>query len=284
MQAKYRHALPQMGDEIFLTDGGIETTLIFHDGIELPHFAAFDLLRTRRGPGGAAALLCALCRGRPARRARAGARERDLAVEPGVGRGARLRAGGARRGERRRRSRFSAAIREAEETAARPMVLSGCLGPRGDGYAPDRFMSAAEAEAYHGRQVRVFEAAGADMVTAMTMTYVEEGGRHRPGGEGGRHPGGDLLHRRDRRLPAHGHGARRGDRGLRRGDRRLSGLLHGELRASDALPRPADRRRLDGADRRHPGERLEDEPCRARRGAGARSRRPGGARAGLSRR
>ena len=54
-------------------------------------------------------------------------------------------------------------------------AVSGCLGPRGDGYAPDRFMSAAEAEDYHGRQVRVFEAAGADLVTAITMTYLEEG-------------------------------------------------------------------------------------------------------------
>ena len=37
---------------IFLTDGGMETTLIFHEGIELPHFAAFVLLDRRRGPGG----------------------------------------------------------------------------------------------------------------------------------------------------------------------------------------------------------------------------------------
>ena len=38
--AKYRNALPQLGGEFFLTDGGIETTLIFHDGLELPDFAA----------------------------------------------------------------------------------------------------------------------------------------------------------------------------------------------------------------------------------------------------
>jgi hypothetical protein len=40
----YRHALPQLSDRITLTDGGIETTLIYHEGIELPHFAAFVLL------------------------------------------------------------------------------------------------------------------------------------------------------------------------------------------------------------------------------------------------
>ena len=43
--SKYRTALPQMNGDIFLTDGGIETTLIFHQGFELPYFAAFDLLK-----------------------------------------------------------------------------------------------------------------------------------------------------------------------------------------------------------------------------------------------
>ena len=127
------------------------------------------------------------------------------------------------------------------------MVLSGCLGPRGDGYAPDRFMSAAEAEAYHGRQVRVFEAAGADLVTAITMTYVEEGvGIARAAKAAGMPAVISFTVETDGCLRS-GHGARRGDRGLRRGDRRLSGLLHGELRASDALPRPAGRRRLAAA-------------------------------------
>ena len=47
-RARYRDALPQFDRTPFLTDGGIETTLIFHDGHELPHFAAYDLL-TRDG-------------------------------------------------------------------------------------------------------------------------------------------------------------------------------------------------------------------------------------------
>ena len=174
MRAKYRHALPQMGDEIFLTDGGIETTLIFHDGIELPHFAAFDLLRT---PEGRAAL------GRyyapyvaVAKRDR-----RGLILESATWRsnpewGAVLGyAPEALDAANAEAIALVREIRDAEETAASPMVLAGCLGPRGDGYAPDRFMSAAEAEDYHGRQVRVFAAAGADMVTAITMTYLEEG-------------------------------------------------------------------------------------------------------------
>ena len=39
----YRQALPQLNGGLFITDGGIETTLIFHDGLDLPYFAAFDL-------------------------------------------------------------------------------------------------------------------------------------------------------------------------------------------------------------------------------------------------
>jgi len=46
---KYRSNLPQLGEHIFLTDGGIETTLIFHEGIELPYFAAFKLLGSDEG-------------------------------------------------------------------------------------------------------------------------------------------------------------------------------------------------------------------------------------------
>src|SRR5262245_2558243 len=46
---KYRSQLPQLSGRFFLTDGGIETTLIFHEGLELPDFAAFDLLKDAAG-------------------------------------------------------------------------------------------------------------------------------------------------------------------------------------------------------------------------------------------
>lgn len=46
---RYRNALPQLGSDLFLTDGGLETTLIFHEGIELPDFAAFHLLKDATG-------------------------------------------------------------------------------------------------------------------------------------------------------------------------------------------------------------------------------------------
>jgi S-methylmethionine-dependent homocysteine/selenocysteine methylase len=54
------------------------------------------------------------------------------------------------------------------------MVISGCVGPRGDGYDPGRMMSADEAEAYHAAQIGVFAGTEADIVSAITMTYAEE--------------------------------------------------------------------------------------------------------------
>ena len=47
--ALYRHALPQLGGEIFLTDGGLETTLVFLEGVNLPCFVAFPLVNDPAG-------------------------------------------------------------------------------------------------------------------------------------------------------------------------------------------------------------------------------------------
>ncbi|MBS1844363.1 MAG: homocysteine S-methyltransferase, partial [Actinobacteria bacterium] len=37
-------ALPD-GSQLFIGDGGLETTMIFEEGFELPEFASFTLLR-----------------------------------------------------------------------------------------------------------------------------------------------------------------------------------------------------------------------------------------------
>ena len=47
--ARFRKALPQLGGDFFLTDGGIETPLVFLEGLELPDFAAFHLLKSKDG-------------------------------------------------------------------------------------------------------------------------------------------------------------------------------------------------------------------------------------------
>jgi S-methylmethionine-dependent homocysteine/selenocysteine methylase len=174
MKAKYRADLPQNGQKLVLSDGGIETTLVFLEGLDLPHFAAFDLLRT---PEGEAAV-----QGYYRPYVELAVREgRGLVLESASWRsnpewGATLGyAPEALDAANARTIEILHAVREGSETPATPIVISGCVGPRGDGYAPDRMMSADEAERYHARQVGVFERAGADMVSAITMTYVEEG-------------------------------------------------------------------------------------------------------------
>jgi homocysteine S-methyltransferase len=54
------------------------------------------------------------------------------------------------------------------------IVISGCVGPRGDGYNPTHVMSTDEAQAYHREQISVFSDTAADMVSAITMNYAEE--------------------------------------------------------------------------------------------------------------
>ena len=64
--------------------------------------------------------------------------------------------------------------RREYQTDRTPVVSSGCIGPRGDGYVPGRTMSTQEAETYHLEQIKTLAATSADMVCAMTMNYVEE--------------------------------------------------------------------------------------------------------------
>ena len=111
-------------------------------------------------------------------------------------------------------------LREEFESDDAPFVISGCIGPQDDGYSPETKLSADEAQAYHSTQIDTFADTAADMVTAITMTYADEAiGAHPRRARRG-HPGGDLVHGRDRRPAAERSGARRGDRGGRRRDRR----------------------------------------------------------------
>ena len=167
----HRDTLPQLsGDRLFITDGGLETTLIFHQGLDLPLFAAFDLLKTRRGQGRDPLLLRALRRDRQRERRRPDPRHRHLAREPGLGRAARLlAAASSTRPTGRRR-----AGEEIGEGVEGTVVLDGVVGPRGDGYVAENLMSAGRGAGYHSVQIGTFADTAADMVGAITMTYAEE--------------------------------------------------------------------------------------------------------------
>jgi S-methylmethionine-dependent homocysteine/selenocysteine methylase len=171
---KYRKQLPQLSGRQFLTDGGFETTLIFHEGWELPMFEAFTLLESDRG--------------RQAVRAYYD-RYVPMAVEHGAGFvlesptwranpdwAAKVGYDRARLAEINRAAiALMGEIREAHETEATPMPISGCIGPRGDGYDPGKVASAEAFQDYHAWQIGVLRDAGADLVSAITMTSISEG-------------------------------------------------------------------------------------------------------------
>ncbi len=194
-------ALPQMEGGLFLTDGGLETSLIFHEGWELPHFAAFHLLKDEAGT---AALRTYY--------------ERYLAIAQANGLGFVLESPTWRAssgwGEdlgysaekldavNRSAIELMRELRDENRGAGVDFVVSGCIGPQGDGYSPEELLTAEEAQAYHAPQIASFAAAGADMVSAITMTYPEEAiGIARAAGEAGIPSAISFTVETDGRLP-----------------------------------------------------------------------------------
>ncbi len=171
--AKYRNALPQLNGDWFLTEGGIETTLVFDKGIDLPQFASFPLLDN---PAGRELLRDCM---RPyfelARKHSVGMinetvtwrASRDWAQKLGIS-SADL--------ERLTRAAVDevVAFRKEYESDGHPVVISGSIGPRGDAYNPDQQLGIEEAERYHAEQIGVFRDTEVDLVTPMTLTHVEE--------------------------------------------------------------------------------------------------------------
>jgi S-methylmethionine-dependent homocysteine/selenocysteine methylase len=171
--SKYRNRLPQVEDQLFVTDGGLETTLIFQAGVDLPYFAAFDLLSNEKGTAElrryferyaelARAHGLGLVLESPTWRANSdwafklGYKDKTLADV------------------NRKAIGLMLEIRDEYEDARTPVVISGNLGPRGDGYVADARMTAPEAQAYHTPQVETFAQTDADMVAAFTINYTEE--------------------------------------------------------------------------------------------------------------
>lgn len=154
----------------FVTDGGLETTLVFHLGIDLPDFAAFPLVDDAAGVTALEQYYAPYLE--IADRARLGFVLDTPTWRANADWGARL---GYDRDELAGVNRRSVdLVRRLASGRSQPTVLNGVIGPRGDGYVVSELMSPAEAARYHGLQARAFADAGADMITAVTMTHVEE--------------------------------------------------------------------------------------------------------------
>ena len=169
----HRHHLPQLDGGLFLTDGGIETSLIFNEGLDLPLFAAFPLLEDDGGTetlrryfepyaelardhGVGFVLESPTWRASPRWAAQLGYAEEQLAAM------------------NRKAIALMEELRERYESPDTPIVISGCVGPQDDGYNPAEILSATAAQEYHSAQIGAFARSAADIVTAITMTYVEE--------------------------------------------------------------------------------------------------------------
>ena len=163
-------SLPQL-DRLFLTDGGVETDLIFNRGIDLPFFASIMLLRTPEGEkalddyirpyldlarrlGTGFEFVTASWRASPDWAAQFGLTQEEL-------------------DDLNRKSVERARALQSQYGDV-PSVISGCIGPRGDGYDPGKIMSAAEAQDYHRHQISTLAGAGADLIAALTLTNIPE--------------------------------------------------------------------------------------------------------------
>jgi S-methylmethionine-dependent homocysteine/selenocysteine methylase len=172
--AKYRDDLPQLSSpSVMLSDSGMETDLIFHEGFDLPLFASFtmldDVARTealrnyyRRHIQVARDAHVGFLFEAPTWRASiAWARQLDL-DETAVA------------DVNRRAIDLVVKLREEAGEMRGPMVISGLIGPRDDAYNPAQLMGADEAEEYHGAQIETLAGTEADLVSAMTLTYAAE--------------------------------------------------------------------------------------------------------------
>ena len=155
-----------------VTDGGLETDLIFNHGLDLPEFAAFPLLDSESGR--------AVLRDYYASYADIAAHaEAPLLLETPTWRAnpdhASLVGYDAQALDRVNQDSVDFL---AELGAARDDLVAwevgGTLGPRGDGYRTDGPIDPAVAADYHRPQIESFWNAGAGRVTVLTLTEVGE--------------------------------------------------------------------------------------------------------------
>jgi homocysteine S-methyltransferase len=162
--------LPQL-DRLFLTDAGLESDMIFNRGIDLRCFSSLMLLTSDEGR----AALDSYFRDFIALAQKSGT---GLILETATWRASSDWAEklGLTQEEldRLNREAVTSLLALRDKHPEVPLVVSGCIGPRGDGYDPGTIMARDEATEYHSRQAATLAAAGAEMISALTMTNVNE--------------------------------------------------------------------------------------------------------------
>lgn len=160
-------------DTVAVTDAGLETWLVFHRGTDLRGFAAYPLVADEAG-----------------RRLLVEYYEQFVAIARSIDAAVILEAPTWRANpdwaatlghDRDELARFIVAaiqvvadVRDRSWTGEHPFLIGGTVGPRGDGYQLGDVMDVAEAQAYHSFQIEQMAAAGADVISGMTIGYVDE--------------------------------------------------------------------------------------------------------------
>ncbi|MCF8067110.1 MAG: homocysteine S-methyltransferase family protein [Desulfobacterales bacterium] len=170
---KYRKNLPQLNGDMFLMEGGPETTLIFKYGLDLPEFAAFDLYKNDEG--------CEHLRnyyssyGELVEKYNVNFIFESVTFRASSDWGEKLGYSREALGNANRKAiKVLLEMRNRFETEKNKIVICGSIGPRIDGYIPGEMMSEKEAEKYHFAQLKIFSETDADFVTACTLTNTEE--------------------------------------------------------------------------------------------------------------
>ncbi|MCH9695500.1 MAG: homocysteine S-methyltransferase family protein [Gammaproteobacteria bacterium] len=167
----YSEHLPQLNKQLCITDAGLETELVFIKGIELPEFASYHLLKSDAGTDQLLEYWCQF---------------QDLASTRGLGlviETATWRANadwGAKIGDspeqldalNRKSVRVLERMRERHPDTS--LIISGCVGPRGDGYSPASQMTSDEAREYHSMQIATLADTNVDLISGLTLNYIEE--------------------------------------------------------------------------------------------------------------
>ena len=169
----YRDELPQLSGDLFLTDAGIETDLIFNRGIEIREFAAHTLLPDPNGREAIANYFRGFL-------SLANKHDAGFVLDSQTWKAHQHWAKDLAETEQELRQAnkdaiaFIAKLRDEFCGNSKPIVLNGVIGPRGDAYAPEARLVTREAEEYHAIQIGWLAETEVDMVTAMTFTQSAE--------------------------------------------------------------------------------------------------------------
>lgn len=171
--SNYRNELPQLSGDLFLTDAGLETDLIFNHGIEIREFAAHTLLPDEHGREAVANYLRGFL-------SLANEHDAGFVLDSQTWKAHLHWAADLGESEQELRQSnedsvaFIAGLRDEFSGNKKPIVLNGVIGPRGDAYAPEARLAANEAQEYHSKQIGWLAETDVDMVTALTFTQSDE--------------------------------------------------------------------------------------------------------------